>query len=300
MRHVPVLLQEALEFLRLQPGGTYADCTCGLAGHTLAIARHLTTGRVIALDRDQDSLALAQSKAADLASRITFRQSSFSQLSTTLNSLGLGPVDGILADLGVSWYQLTSPERGFSLQQTGPLDMRMDRGQELTAADLVNRLSERELSDVIFHLGEERRAGRVARAILRARPIRDTRHLAEVVEAAVPRQGRLHPATQVFQALRMAVNDEPAELDALLQQAPEWLNPGGRFVVIAFQSLDDRKVKHAFRDLSKQGLFRLLTKHVVRPGEAEIMENPPSRSAVLRAVEKLGASDLDEDSDSHK
>ena len=300
MRHVPVLLNEALEYLRPQPGGVFVDCTCGLGGHTLALAERLSGGRVIALDRDRDSLALAEGKAGEAGSRITFRQSSFSQLSETLRSLGFGPVDGILADLGVSWYQLTSPERGFSLQQAGPLDMRMDREQELTAADLVNRLSERELSDVIFHLGEERRAGRVARAILRARPIRDTRHLAEVVKSAVPRQGRLHPATQVFQALRMAVNDEPAELDALLQQGPEWLRPGGRFAVIAFQSLDDRKVKHAFRDLAKNGPFRLLTKHVVRPGEAEIRENPPSRSAVLRVVEKLGESDLEQESDTRK
>jgi 16S rRNA (cytosine1402-N4)-methyltransferase len=288
MQHFPVLLKESLEYLNLRPDGVYVDCTCGLGGHTGALARRLTSGRLIALDRDSDSLEIARTNTLDCADRITFRQASFSQLETTLSSLGVLPVDGILADLGVSLYQLTDAQRGFSLQQNGPLDMRMDRSQELTAADLVNRCSERELSDLFFHLGEERRAGRVARAILRARPIRDTRHLAEVVSSAVPRQGKLHPATLVFQALRMAVNEEPAELDALLDAAPRCIKPGGRFVVIAFQSLDDRKVKLSFRELGKQGRARILTKHVVKPGEEETRQNPPSRSAVLRAAEISG------------
>jgi 16S rRNA (cytosine1402-N4)-methyltransferase len=288
MQHFPVLLKESLEYLNLRPDGVYVDCTCGLGGHTGALARRLTSGRLIALDRDSDSLEIARTNTLDCADRITFRQASFSQLEVTLSSLGVLPVDGILADLGVSLYQLTDAQRGFSLQQNGPLDMRMDRSQELTAADLVNRCSERELSDLFFHLGEERRAGRVARAILRARPIRDTRHLADVVSTAVPRQGKLHPATLVFQALRMAVNEEPAELDALLDAAPRCIKPGGRLVVIAFQSLDDRKVKLSFRELGKQGRARILTKHVVKPGEEETRQNPPSRSAVLRAAEISG------------
>lgn len=288
MQHFPVLLNESLEYLNVVPGGVYVDCTCGLGGHTLALARRLSAGRVIALDRDADSLEIARRNAAECADRIVFRQSPFSKIEATLAALDVMPVDGILADLGVSLYQLTDPQRGFSLQSAGPLDMRMDRSQELTAADLVNRCSERELSDLFFHLGEERRAGRVARAILRARPIRDTRHLAEVVSSAVPRQGKLHPATLVFQALRMAVNAEPEELDALLDAAPRCLKPGGRLVVIAFQSLDDRKVKLKFRELGKQGRARILTKHVVKPGEEETRQNPPSRSAVLRAVEISG------------
>jgi 16S rRNA (cytosine1402-N4)-methyltransferase len=288
MQHFPVLLKESLEYLNLRPDGVYVDCTSGLGGHTGALARRLTSGRLIALDRDSDSLEIARTNTLDCADRITFRQASFSQLETMLASLGVLLVDGILADLGVSLYQLTDAQRGFSLQRNGPLDMRMDRSQELTAADLVNRCSERELSDLFFHLGEERRAGRVARAILRARPIRDTRHLAEVVSSAVPRQGKLHPATLVFQALRMAVNEEPAELDALLEAAPRCIKPGGRLVVIAFQSLDDRKVKLRFRELGKQGRARILTKHVVKPGEEETRQNPPSRSAVLRAAEISG------------
>jgi 16S rRNA (cytosine1402-N4)-methyltransferase len=201
----------------------------------------------------------------------------------------LAHVDGILADLGVSRYQLTSPERGFSLQAAGPLDMRMDRRQSLTAAAIVNHYSERELARIFEELGEERRrlAEKIARAVVRARPVADTAHLARVVASVAPRAARIHPATRVFQALRMAVNDEPGELDALLGQAPGRLKPGGRMVVIAFQSLDDRKVKQRFRELAREGGFRVLTRHVVRPGEEEKRANPASRSAVLRALERM-------------
>jgi len=287
MEHYPVMGREALEFLAPRPGGVYVDSTCGLGGHTLLLAAQPDL-RVISLDRDAESLVHAQARAAEagLAGHITFRQSPFSQLGQTLASLGCGPVDGLLSDLGVSRWQLTDPQRGFTFQQAGPLDMRMDRGQELTAADLVNRASELELSDWIYHYAEERRAPRkIAKALVRARPIRDTRHLADVVASAVPRTGKLHPATRVFQALRMVVNAEPEELDALLEQGPGCLKPGGRWVVIAFQSLDDRKVKLAFRSLAQQRRARVLTPHVVRPGEAEIRENAASRSAVLRAIE---------------
>jgi 16S rRNA (cytosine1402-N4)-methyltransferase len=287
MEHYPVLCREALEYLGVRPDGIYIDTTAGLGGHSGAIARNLTTGRVIALDRDAESLELARANTADLHDRITFRQSRFSQLVATLAELGIASVNGILSDLGVSRMQLVTPDRGFSLQQAGPLDMRMDRSQALSAADLINRSSEQELADMIFHLGEERRQPRkLARALVRARPIRDTRHLAEVIASVVPRTGKLHPATRVFQALRMAVNDEPSELEALLQQAPDCLAPEGRFVVIAFHSGDDRKVKHAFQALARDGRARVLTKHVVKPGPQEVRENPPSRSAVLRAVER--------------
>lgn len=287
MEHYPVLLNEALEYLALREGGVYVDMTAGLGGHTGAIARRLAAGRVISLDRDGDSLELAKANTADCAERITFRQSAFSELSKTLAELGVEKVDGILADLGVSRMQLTSGERGFSLQQAGPLDMRMDRRQDVTAADIVNRATERELSGLFRELGEERGhlAEKIARALVRARPVRDTEHLARVVASVVPRTGKLHPATRVFQALRMAVNDEPGELDALLKQAPEHLAPGGRWVVIAFQSLDDRKVKLAFRELDRTGRAKVLTKHVVKPGPRETRENPASRSAVLRALE---------------
>lgn len=287
MEHYPVLLTETLEYLAVRPEGVYVDCTAGLGGHTGAIARMLTTGRVISLDRDVESLAKARANCADCAAKITFRKSAFSQLRETLQSLGIAKADGVLADLGVSRFQLTEPSRGFTLMQSGPLDMRMDRDQTWTAADVVNRQSEKDLIQLFVELGEERRnpAQRIARAIVRARPIRDTGHLAGVVESVVRRTGKLHPATRVFQALRMAVNDEPGELDELLRQAPQLLEEGGRWVVIAFQSLDDRKVKQAFRELGRQSRAAILTKHVVRPGSEEVRKNPPSRSAVLRALE---------------
>lgn len=285
MEHYPVLLKESLEYLNLRPDGIYVDTTTGLGGHTGAIARQLTTGRVIALDRDGESLEKARGNTAGLEDRITFRQSRFSQLKATLQELEMPKVDGILTDLGVSLWQLTSAERGFSLQSRGPLDMRMSRDDELTAGDLVNRASEQELSDWIYQFGEERRHPRkLAKALVRARPVRDTRHLAEIIASVSPRTGKLHPATRVFQALRMVVNDEPGELDALLEQAPECLKPGGRWVVIAFQSLDDRKVKRAFQGLGRNDRAQILTKHVVRPDAEELRANPPSRSAVLRAL----------------
>lgn len=287
MAHFPVLLAESLEYLAIRPEGVYVDCTAGLGGHTGAIARRLTTGRVISLDRDAESLEQAKSNCADCAERIAFRHSPFSRLSETLTELGADKVDGILADLGVSRYQLTSAERGFSLMESGPLDMRMDRQQEWTAADIVNRSSEKELARLFMEMGEERRhpAEKIARALVRARPVHGTGRLAEVVESVVPRTGKLHPATRVFQALRMAVNDEPGELDEFLRQAPLHLSEGGRWVVIAFQSLDDRRVKQKFRELGRQNQAVILTKHVVKPGIEEVRKNPASRSAVLRALE---------------
>jgi 16S rRNA (cytosine1402-N4)-methyltransferase len=289
MEHFPVMAEQAASYLRLEDGGVFVDSTSGLGGHTGMMARRLTSGRVISLDRDAESLEKAKANTLDCAERITFRHSRFSQLSETLRELGVDKVDGILTDLGVSKYQLTSPGRGFSFQSEGPLDMRMDRGQELTAGDLVNRASEKDLADWIFRLGEERRhARRIARATVRARPHSDSMAYASLIASVAPRTGKLHPATRVFQALRMVVNDEEGELDALLEQGPEWIKPGGRWVVIAFQSLDDRQVKRAFQTLAREGRATILTKHVVRPEADEIRTNPPSRSAVMRALEMLG------------
>ena len=194
-------------------------------------------------------------------------------------------MDGLLADLGVSRYQLTEPERGFSLMAEGPLDMRMDRSQGRTAGELVNFTSEKELADLIYQLGEERRSRKISRAIVRARPIHTTERLARVIEEAVPRTSKLHPATQTFMALRMAVNDEQGELDRLLSIAPELVQSGGRIVILSFMSLEDRKVKHSFQALSQAGRATILTRHVVRPAPEEARNNPPSRSARLRAVE---------------
>jgi 16S rRNA (cytosine1402-N4)-methyltransferase len=283
--HVPVMRAEALELLDVRAGGAYLDATAGLGGHTREIARRLTTGLVIASDRDAESLDQARRNTAELAERIRYHQSSFGDLPQALRQFGLEKVDGLLADLGVSRYQLTDPERGFSILSEGPLDMRMDRTMGTTAGDLVNYTAEKALADLIFQLGEERRARKIARAIVRARPIRSTLHLAGVVERAVPRTGRLHPATKTFMALRMTVNDEQGELDRLLAVAPELVNSGGRIVVISFMSLEDRRVKETFRSLGREGRATILTKHPLQPTEDEIRDNPPSRSAKLRAVE---------------
>jgi 16S rRNA (cytosine1402-N4)-methyltransferase len=289
------MLRECLEYLNLQQAGVYLDATCGLGGHSGAIARTLTTGKVLACDRDSESLDLARQNTADCVDRIRFHQALFSQLGQVLADEGISQVDGLLADLGVSKYQLTDGERGFSLMADGPLDMRMTRrGQTKgalestqTAADIVNYESEHELADLIFSLGEERRSRKIARAIVRARPIQTTGHLAKVIEGVAPRTGKLHPATQTFMALRIAVNQEREELDALLHSIPSLVRPGGRAVILTFMSLEDRTVKQSFQAMAKDGRATILTRHVVRPAEEEIWSNPPSRSAKLRAVELL-------------
>ncbi|HLJ44736.1 MAG TPA: 16S rRNA (cytosine(1402)-N(4))-methyltransferase RsmH [Bryobacteraceae bacterium] len=283
--HVPVMLEESLEYLAIRPDGVYLDATAGLGGHTRAIAQRLTSGFVIANDRDPESLEAARQSTAELSGRIRFHNGRFSELRAALAEAGVGGVDGILADLGVSRYQLTDPERGFSIMADGPLDMRMNRGQGETAGDIVNYYAEKALADLIFNLGEERRSRRIARAIVRARPIHTTRELANAVEQAVPRTSRLHPATQTFMALRLAVNGELEELESLLCLAPELSRPGGRIVIITFMSLEDRKVKQSFQGLVRSGKAAPLTKHVVRPRDEEVVTNPPSRSAKLRAVE---------------
>jgi 16S rRNA (cytosine1402-N4)-methyltransferase len=244
----------------------------------------LTTGTVLAFDRDEESLRLAKENTLDCADRIRFGKASFSQLEETV---GHTQVDGLLADLGVSKYQLTSSERGFSLMSDGPLDMRQDRGQERSAADIVNYESEKQLADLIFQYGEERRSRRIARAIVRARPLKTTGQLAKLIEQAVPRTGKIHPATQTFMALRIVVNQENEELESLLGAIPRLVKPGGRVVVLTFMSLEDRKVKQSFQAMAREGRANILTRHVVRPAEDEVRENPPSRSAKLRALEIL-------------
>ena len=285
-RHYSVLLAESLEYLAIRPDGLYVDVTAGLGGHTQAIAERLVSGRVIACDRDAESLEMARRNTAALAGRIRYFHGRFSQLPQALAG-GDERVDGVLADLGVSRYQLASGERGFSLMEDGPLDMRMSRQDEITAADYVNELSEKDLADLIYQYGEERRSRRISRAIVRARPILTTGRLARVVEEAVPRTGRIHPATQTFMALRLKVNGEFEELDKLLQIVPGLLKPGGRFVVLTFMSTEDRKVKQAFQGEAKAGRGVILTKHVVKPSEREVLENPASRSSKLRALERV-------------
>jgi len=285
--HYPVMLAESLEYLAIRPDGIYIDMTAGLGGHTAAIAEKLESGFVIACDRDAESLELARQNAARWAARIRFYHGPFSKLPEALAQNGVEAVDGVLADLGVSRYQLGSAERGFSFMEDGPLDMRMDRSEGLNAADLVNEMPEKALADLIYELGEERRSRRISRAIVRARPIRTTGRLAQVIEEAVPRTGRLHPATQTFMALRLKVNGELEELDGLLGTAPGRLRSGGRLVVLTFMSTEDRKVKQAFQAEARAGRAKILTKHVVRPPEKEVFENAPSRGAKLRALERL-------------
>ena len=283
--HVPVMVGECLEYLAVRPDGIYLDATAGLGGHTAAIAARLSTGLVIANDRDAESLEIAKRNTAQWADGIRYHHGSFSELHSALTAFGIERVAGLLADLGVSRYQLTEPERGFSLMAEGPLDMRMDRSRGNTADELVNFSPEKELADLIYRFGEERRSRKISRAIVRARPIHTTERLARVIEEAVPRTSRLHPATQTFMALRMAVNDEQGELDQLLSIAPELVKSGGRIVIISFMSLEDRKVKQSLQALARSGRAVTLTKHVVRPAQEETRDNPPSRSAKLRAVE---------------
>ena len=279
------MARESLEYLAVRPDGNYLDATTGLGGHTALIAQRLTTGLVIANDRDAQSLEMARKNTEEWADRIRYHQGAFSDVAEAVRLAGCGKLDGLLADLGVSRYQLTAPERGFSILADGPLDMRMDQSSGMTAADLVNHTAERELADLIFQLGEERRARRIARALVGARPIRSTRHLADTVERAVPRTGRLHPATRTFMALRMAVNDETRELEKLLQIGPGLLRPGGRMVVISFMSIDDRMVKQRFRALAQENRARILTKRPLQPADEETARNAASRSAKLRAIE---------------
>ncbi len=290
--HVPVMLTECLEFLNLQPDGVYGDLTAGLGGHSGAIARRLAQlsggGFVLACDRDAESIELARANTADCADRIRFHQALFSQVEETLAVEKTKQLDGLLADLGASKYQLTEGGRGFSLMESGPLDMRMSRStQGPTAADLVNYESERDLAWLIFSLGGERRSRKIAGAIVRARPIHTTGQLAKLIEGVVPRTGKLHPATQTFMALRLAVNREMEELDALLDAIPRVVRKGGRAAILTFMSLEDRKVKHGFQAMAQAGKAKLLTRHVVKPTAQETHSNPPSRSAKLRAVELL-------------
>jgi 16S rRNA (cytosine1402-N4)-methyltransferase len=308
--HVPVLLKEAIDFLNVRRGGTYIDATVGLGGHSYEIAKRLgAPGHLIGLDKDPAALEKAKAvlgvgssvlgnaevltpKTYDLRPdwpTVELRHGSFADLA---NDQRPTTIDGLLADIGVSSLQLSDAARGFSFQADGPLDMRMDPRSERTAEQVVNHLDERELADVIYEFGEERRSRRIARAICRSRPIRSTAHLADVISAAArpmnQAERRIHPATRTFQALRIFVNRELDDLRALLEAAPRILKPGGRVVVISFHSLEDRIVKDAFREGSiKDKYFRVLTKKPVTASEEEQDQNPRARSAKLRAAERI-------------
>jgi 16S rRNA (cytosine1402-N4)-methyltransferase len=294
-RHVPVLLKEAIHFLNVRRGGTYIDATLGLGGHSYEIARRLgPQGHLIGFDKDPAALELARKRLDALAGefgsempKVTLIHASYAEVAQRVEAAS---ADGLIADLGISSMQLSDAARGFSFQAEGPLDMRMDPRNERTAEQVVNHLDERTLADVIYEFGEERRSRRIARAIVRARPIRSTAHLAHVVAAALPamKHSRINPATTTFQAIRIFVNRELEDLRTLLNAAPQVLLPStGRLVVISFHSLEDRIVKEATREGAKNGIYRLLTKKPATASEAEVDRNPRARSAKLRAAERV-------------
>ena len=292
--HTPVLVEEAIEWLRIRPDGIYVDATTGTGGHTFEIARRLTTGWVVGLDRDPQALAIARERLKEFEKRVVLVHAEFSQIGEVMRgelpgSMKLPLADGVIADLGISSLELDTPERGFSFRWAGPLDMRMNPDNPLTAGEIVNYWPEKELANVLYEKAEERDSHRIARAIVRARPIRDTEHLATVVAGVRKARGRqkLHPATKTFLALRIAVNREEEELGQFLSGTPATISPEGRWIVISYHSLEDRLVKHEFQRLGREGSFQVLTKKVIVPDEEEISRNPRSRSAKMRVAEKV-------------
>ena len=309
-RHTPVLLSEALHYLHCRAGGTYVDCTLGGARHARAISEAIAPdGMLVAIDQDPDAIRHAREVFRNASARVHLFHGNFVLLPEFLSQLNLAAVDGILMDLGISSHQIRSSGRGFSFDADEPLDMRMNPAGGTPAAVIVNESSERRLRDIFRKYGEERFAGRIARRIVAERrraPIRTSRQLAGVVRAALPpavrRKARIHPATRVFMALRIAVNDELASLERFLDRAVDLLNPGGRLCVISFHSLEDRIVKQRLRALARscvcppdlpqcccggRARVRILTPRVVRPTDAEVRGNPLARSARLRAAERL-------------
>jgi 16S rRNA (cytosine1402-N4)-methyltransferase len=287
--HTPVLLAEILDWLRIRPEGTYADATVGTGGHTLEIAKRLITGKVLGLDRDPRALEIARERLGPHERQVILVHAEFAKIDEVAAANQLPPFDGVLADLGISSLELDSPERGFSFRWAAPLDMRMNPDEPLTADEIVNQWPEKELADLLYQKAEERDSRRIARAIVRSRPIRDTEHLATVVAGGRKARGRqrLQPATKTFLALRIAVNRESEELGQFLSRTPATLNSGGRWIVLSYHSLEDRPVKHAFQQLAREGSFRVLTKKVIQPSEEEMHRNPRARSAKMRVAEKL-------------
>lgn len=294
-RHLPVMLDETLTMLAVRPGGRYLDGTVGLGGHALAILESSAPdGRLLGTDADLDALNAAGNRLAPFEARATLRRCWLDQCAAVVTETEMAPLDGVLCDLGVSSMQLETPERGFSIRSEGPLDMRMgpsDERETVTAHEIVNEWSSAELADLLFEYGEERRSRRIARGIVEHRPIGTTTELAQaVVDAVGTRAGaRIHPATRVFQAIRLEVNRELERLAAFLEQVRGMLRTGGRLVVIAFHSLEDRIVKQFLSEQSTGPTpsFRTLTRRVMRPSADEIQRNPRARSARLRAAEAI-------------
>jgi 16S rRNA (cytosine1402-N4)-methyltransferase len=289
--HVPVLSRELIEGLAIRPGGHYLDATVGGGGHTQLILAAAPDVRVMAIDRDEDAICASQQRFAIAAAKAKLEQYSDQVQFWHGNFAEYKPgdvlFDGIIADLGVSSAQFDIPERGFSFRHAADLDMRMDRRQSLTAADIINQWDEKQLADAFYKYGEERLSRQIARRIVEKRPFQTTNELADAIAHSVPRKyryGRIHPATRVFQALRIVVNQELSSLETFLNKAPTWLKPEGRIGIISFHSLEDRIVKHSLRD---SALLRVLTKKPIIAQEQELQENPRSRSAKLRFAERV-------------
>ncbi|MBF6560451.1 MAG: 16S rRNA (cytosine(1402)-N(4))-methyltransferase RsmH [Candidatus Binataceae bacterium] len=289
-QHVAVMVDEVVGFVRALNPLTIVDVTVGMGGHAVALLR-ATDAHLIGIDRDAAALRTAAANLAEFGPRVTLRQADFAGLDEVLEQCGIPCVGAIVADLGMSSFALDDAERGFSFRLDGPLDMRMDRGQTLRAYDIVNEESEEEIARIIYEYGEERASRRIARAIVaarRRRPLETTGELRGLVEGAMGRlrRGGIHPATRTFQALRIAVNHEMESLAALLERGPARLRRGGRMVVLAYHSLEDRPVKERFRELVREGGFNAVTRKAQRPGDDEAARNPRARSARLRCIER--------------
>src|SRR5437660_995522 len=285
--HTPVLAEEVIQFLDPRPGGRFIDVTVGAGGHSRAILE-LTApdGKLLAIDQDESALKQAREALASFAPRVVFLHSNFRHVAELAGAERFSESDGVLADIGISSMMVEDPSRGFSFMHEGPLDMRMDRTQPLTAADVLNTRSEKDIADILYNYGEERRSRPIARSIVRARPLETTTELVRAIERVTggPRYGRIHPATRTFQALRIFVNDELRNLEMFVDSSMHAVRSGGRIVVITFHSLEDRIVKQKFRAPAVPG--RVLTKKVVPASEEELQRNPRSRSAKLRAWER--------------
>lgn len=291
--HKPVMCVEVIDCLKLKPGLTVVDATIGTAGHASKILEAITPrGRLIGIDRDSDSLAIAEENLKEYQNNVMLVHSDFRNIDKVLDSLSIGQVDGILLDLGVSSYQLDTKERGFSFRYDAPLDMRMDKTSYIAAYDLVNNLTEKEISDILWSFGQERWHNAIAKRLVRERlgvPVSTTAQLRDIVLKAVPHKFgriRIHPATRTFQALRIAVNRELEALDEALSKVWRFLKKGGVISVISFHSLEDRIVKHNFKELGQKGIYQVITKKPITPEEDEITDNPRARSGKLRAARR--------------
>lgn len=294
--HTPVMLKEILDYLNLGPGKTIVDATIGTGGHAQAILERIVPGgRLIGIDRDEESLSIARERLRDFSESCEFVYGNFIDIDTILKKLNIKKIDGILFDLGVSSFQLRDPERGFSFQSEGPLDMRLDRNSYISAYDLVNNLNEEEFSALLWNFGQERWHNRIARLLIKERekhPIATTKELSDIVVKATPyryryRHYRIHPATRTFQAVRIAVNRELETLEIAISKAVEFLNQTARICIISFHSLEDRVAKLSFRKLASEGKVNIITPKPLTPMQDEVIQNPLSRSAKLRVTERI-------------